>query len=150
MAGATNAFPHLIFYTSVPENISSLWMLDVSPGLHFPFKPCGTLLPTKCQNPFCSVSLETSRSSSFILFFRWTPVLKEAPSIIIWYQDSVLCHALIVMHGALTVWIRLSVLKIKVFGLFSDSEHFHLPLQNVALCSDEDRGARLRGKRSIS
>lgn len=90
------------------------------------------------------------RSSSFILFFRRTPVLKEAPSIIIWYQDSVLCHALIVMHGALTVWIRLSGLKIKVFGLFSDSEHFHLPLQNVALCSDEDRGARLRGKRSIS
>lgn len=42
------------------------------------------------------------------------------------------------------------MLKIKVFGLFSDSEHFHLPLQNVALCSDEDRGARLRGKRSIS
>lgn len=90
------------------------------------------------------------KSSSFILFFRRTPVLKEAQSIIIWYQDSVLCHALIVMHGALTVWIRLSVLKIKVFGLFSDSEHFHLPLQNVALCSDEDRGARLRGKRSIS
>lgn len=68
MAGVTNAFPHLIFYTSVPENIGSLWMLDVSPGLHFPFKPCCTLLPTKCQNPFCSVSLETAKARRLFCF----------------------------------------------------------------------------------
>lgn len=55
------------------------------------------------------------------------------------------------MHGAASVWIRVSVLKIKVFGLVSDLERFHSPLQNICIMlqcvgplqdsRDQDRGA---------
>lgn len=133
--------PHATFYSAViiAENNGVLWMLDASPGLYFPVRPW-------TQHPAAPYKVPHA-----ILFW----LSKSLFFCFLWEQHSQLsaieCNA--VIAELRTVWIKLSVLKMEVLGLVSDSEHFHFCLCRMfALCSgvsestDQHRRARLPGK----
>lgn len=110
-------------------------------GCIFPFKVWVQRPAASNKVPQAILFIPPVTAKAFFFFFfcfQANNSLKAVQSIIFAckYQDSARCNEVIAARGDAGAWIRLSVQKgVEVFGLASDSEHSHLPLQNIALCS---------------